>query len=65
MEDRSLAFREMRERNVIKSALQDLGIEIQPQHALFIQRCIELAKENPQLQITQIVKDVCREFRQK
>ena len=58
MDDRSQAFYEMNVRYQLKNILANIGPEISVQQAVFIQECIEAAKQLPNERTVKIIKDV-------
>lgn len=48
MEDRFVSFRESNERYQIQKIMSDIGPELTTNQLLFVQQCIQDAKDNPQ-----------------
>lgn len=63
MEDRFVSFRESNERYQIQKIMSSIGPELTVSQLVFVQRCIEDAKLNPQELTLKIIQNVHTGFR--
>lgn len=63
MDDRSLAFREMFERDYIRETFKGVGVTFDVQQSYVLQLCVDLAKSNPELSIRNIIDHVCERIK--